>query len=823
MNFQAKLTAAAVAIFLAAPAAGAETQNPKMKFTGPVTVVDRQDILLSGMQTVYDLLISRSSVNSFGITRSWQAGRTAVFLNGRPAHIELSYIPLTAVERIEIFGGSVAGISGQAGAGAINIVTRQQADGFETQSGILLPTAPGGDERTIGVSWSGEFGGGRLTVGLHSFGSEEIADSQRPHSRAKWQTGGNFADTAGVNAGGNTVYVFGNTTRAASFGSCSAQDGYTGKLKNPPGVSATFNDSGCGFAYGDFQWSTNKTKNTSLRLSFDLPTDAGPEIYADLFWTRLGYSSRLAPPVGTFTITPTDSQKMSIYAELYGWDPSTWPNTMPDPVFAVSHRFIGHGNREWDTSGNDLSLSLGVQGDAGPGLGYSVGMLVSRFDSKTRGGPFVGREEIVKLNNDGKYNLEDPASDDADHLAAIRSSSMWSTRNVLYDFRSLNAVIDGELGDLGGGAAAWTAGVEYSALKSSSLRGFTDADGAVTTSTPLGTGGGTHSGSRKTQSIFAETLIPATESLEFVAAARQDNHSDVGKARSYRAESRFAFNDSLTFRGSWGDSSRPPSISSLTSDTSESYPYVCDTKNYSGSGACARQQVRRVSGGNPELSPVREKTLSFGADFDIGPVSASLDWFRIRESELPAQPSAQQILDLEAKGSLPAGVTVDRSGALVIHGSVASIGESEFKGIRAEAGSDWSTSFGDFGWQTRIIRHNDYDFKVAGVVQPGHTARTRVHNTFRLTRGEVTLNWDTHYRAAFANSDGTGRFPAWISHDLTVAWENPFGVEGPTLLAGVLNAADAAPSVDSSNPNSWASQLDATRGRAVFIGVSQSF
>ena len=52
----------------------------------PVTVIDREDIALSGMNTLYDLLLSRLHYNSFGLYRPFVlgTGRAAFLVNGRP-------------------------------------------------------------------------------------------------------------------------------------------------------------------------------------------------------------------------------------------------------------------------------------------------------------------------------------------------------------------------------------------------------------------------------------------------------------------------------------------------------------------------------------------------------------------------------------------------------------------------------------------------------------------------------------------------------------------------------------------------------------------
>ena len=60
----------------------------------PVTVIDREDIALSGVTDTYDLLVDRSAYNDFGLRRPLVLGSAhAVFLE---------FLPISAVERVEI-------------------------------------------------------------------------------------------------------------------------------------------------------------------------------------------------------------------------------------------------------------------------------------------------------------------------------------------------------------------------------------------------------------------------------------------------------------------------------------------------------------------------------------------------------------------------------------------------------------------------------------------------------------------------------------------------------------------------------------------------
>ena len=178
----------------------------------PVAVIDREDIALSGMRTVSDLLFSRQRFNSFGLHRVLFLGsRVAYLVDGRrisDSTLDLSTLPISAVERIEILSGSAAALhGGHAIAGAINIVLRRDTEGVEASAFAARPTDAGGDTEQVSALWGGTVGYGHMTFAVDVFRREEIPDAAREHSRAKWTRGGRFADASGVSVGGNTVFI----------------------------------------------------------------------------------------------------------------------------------------------------------------------------------------------------------------------------------------------------------------------------------------------------------------------------------------------------------------------------------------------------------------------------------------------------------------------------------------------------------------------------------------------------------------------------------------------------------------------------------------
>ncbi|MCY4612601.1 MAG: TonB-dependent receptor plug domain-containing protein [Nitrospira sp.] len=329
----------------------------------PLTVIDREDIELSGMRNVYDLLNSgygRGYFNNFGSFRPFVAGgdRVAILINGRrisDSIVDLHPLPISGIERIEILGDSAAALrGGHAIGGAVNIVLKRDLDGLQVQASPAWTTQRGGDFGQGSVLWGSDLGRGHLTIGADLFRREEIHDRDRAYSRASWTPGGLFADTSGVSVGGNTLLIrTGNKTVGRSLGDCEGS-AYTGVLAQPPGASS---GTGCGFAYADIAGHLQPNARygrESLFFNFDHPLGTNADVYLDFRAAWADTAERYAPSVGTFSFTPSEVMKQKLRQ-----DPEF--AALPDKI-RVAHRFVGHGNRDWRTDTDEYDATLGFRG-----------------------------------------------------------------------------------------------------------------------------------------------------------------------------------------------------------------------------------------------------------------------------------------------------------------------------------------------------------------------------------------------------------------------------------------------------------------------------
>ena len=825
----------AACLWSAAPAAASDGERGAMGALAlrPLAVIDREDMRLSGKQTVLELLELRAGVNFLGAGRAFvgDVRRLALLVNGRNMGPlpDLDTIPLSAVERIEILDDNAIGaLAGHAAAGAVNIVLREDLEGFEAAIAPVRPASPGAESLSGSALWGGAIGEGRLTLGADSFERKEIEANDRKVTRASWREGGSFEGAIGVSAAGNTVIVNRDKLRPTAddktqsyraLGDCRVADGYTGPLGNPFG-SGEDDDRGCGFVTAPHNQITTRYGQEGVIALLEQPVAGGAELFAEARLLQYDYRFRIPPAAAQLEFTPDDPTE-------FGGD--------ADDLFRVAHRFAAHGNRRVEADGAEYWLSTGLRGRMDAGVGFEAHLGAYRYEVERRGVGFVSEKAIGEAIDDDSYALADPLSASA---ATVRETGLKLDRNYVSERREARARLNGAGFALPGGESAWSAGVEVATEDTRRRIRYLDATGAAQpVSDVLGLFSASDriafDGDRRRVSAFAELALPVSPEWDFVLAGRGDDYDDVGGEPAWRVATRYRLNEAIALRGSFGGGARAPGLPALTHDPFQSRPWVCDTRDHVvvkgldlREDPCTLRQVTHETRSNPDLDAERSRSVSFGVGLEMGPVSFGVDWFRLTLTDMPVAngASAQAIMNLDARDALPDGVSVTRDGDdILLRSSYDNIGREEIAGFDVTLEGAWETGWADLGLELHWLHRSDYKAWIAGAPQPGHLARDRLHGQLRAGRGNVTANWSVLARSGYSNIFGTGRYGSWIGHDLTVDIDAPAGLEGMRLTAGILNVTDEEPSTDSADPAAFHFDLDGLRGRAWVVGLKAAF
>ena len=817
--------AAALAVLVGGDQARAGALAPAPEI---VALYDRAFIERSGAQTFGEMLDT-------GIIRYFFTGgrNLLILVNGRPyatTGSNLDTLPLSAIERIEVLRAESLGTMGGHAAiqGAFNLVLRDDLDGFDVRAVTRIPYRDGGDARQGSLLWGGEIGaGGHLSVGVDVLNRTEIVGSTREHSRSEWDEGGSFAEAKNVSVGGNTVYVTDvseGELRAVPLGECDPALGYTGPLGNPPGIRS--GDKGCGFAYGEFWWDSERYDQKNAIVNLDYPLGEGRHLYMDANVTSGRAVFRYAPSVDVFSVTADDDLLDAINAAAREASPA-FEATHDDDI-SIGHRFIGHGNRDWRTSIDEYDVAARVEGRIGAGLGYEAQVSAWKAERSIRGDTFVDAEIIREEIEAGAYDLANPT--DPGNRGAIERSSLTEEDDFAARHLSARFALEGTGPGLGDHDMAWTAGAEVADFEAENRLVFKTSDGRFRdVNGVLGSGGTSYAGERSSVGAFTEVSMPVSEAIDFRAGATADEYDDVGTLHAARLGARYRPTDTLTLRGSWSTGDGAPSMHHLHSSAAQDHPYVrcvpdkgppprdCDAANY--------RQVTRETRGNPELEPATAQQRSIGAEFRNGPAYLVTDWYWLDTTDLPGRHDATWAM-LNHRECQPGedGSCIERDGGdITIHERFANIVDTEVSGVNIRFGNRVETRWGFLAVRGLWRYVTDSERRIAGEEQKYPLPRNAVRIVTSAGRGDLTAFWAVNYRDGIENRWGEGGFKSWTGHDVTLDWRKPLGFENARLTAGVYNVTDAKLSTNTANPGAADGPRAAGWGRTFFATLNMRF
>ena len=790
----------------------------------PVFVIDREDIAHAGITNVWHLLRARAGRNIYGINRATVLGAyTTVFLvDGQPLpNVNVAYtlesLPVSAIERIEIFPGSrVVSLGDVAIGGAVNIVLRRGFEGAEFRTGIVRPRRKGGDSDHASLLWGGSVGEGNLMIGVDRFSDQEILLADREFGRAEYNRDGPslHSETVGVSAFGNTVfYTEDGEFKAAKLGAC-AGEGFVDLLE-----PLTADGYGCGFAYADIAWLKSSFDREAIFASFDYPLGDNSEIYLSARYARSDSFKLAAPSPDLFRFTEDEDAgifgritgRLEIFENLLGDDD-------PARYILVAHRFVGHGNRELTQQIGEHDITLGIRGEFDGGIDLDAFVRSYRYTVDEKRISLVAEDLVRSEVEEGTYDIIDPLSSGS--RQAVEASSAIEIHTASTERQSAGIALSGHNLSIMDRRLRWRLGLETEHRDLQNRYDYRDNSfNQLEGSDVLGTEGLPGVGERRRLSTTSEVEIPVTPSWDVVLGGRLDSFSDTGNASTFEVATRVRVNDHLTFRASGSRGELPPAIIVMNAEDFSSDAYV----RLPGRPG---QILRYTVGGNPKLQPFDIKSFSFGFESELGPVELNVDRFRVDWSNRPELLSFGTVLRRHLLGlDLPAGVEVDLDRGL-ISGPWANVGNATKSGIDMRLHTAWRSGRVDYSFDTRWLHVSDSRSGTFGILRDDdEIPRNRLHATIRATRGDVTAGWSVNSISSFNSSETfiDERYPSWIGHDLSLSWRNAFGVDNLVLTGGILNVTDEGPPTIPSRPDYYSLSYDTRQGRTLFLATSMTW
>jgi iron complex outermembrane receptor protein len=846
----------------------------------PLTTLDSADLARGGRDSLGEILQSlpqntgsplNTNVNNGGdgsvrlSLRGLSPERTLVLLNGHrfpngglggDAAVDLTSIPLSLVERVEVLNAGATAIYGaDAVAGVVNLITRRPAPGFAGELRQARTDRGDGNVTTAQLAGGLGTGEGAWTLGLDYVRQDGVLQSRREYSAIPLE----YASTAGTRgpnlspATGDGLFfprpgnVLGLTpfipvTHVGDVGSRAA-DNY-----------APFVLPRDGFNYAPYNWLQTPNERGGAWLLGAQPLGAA-EFYFEGLWQRRTSSQKLAP--SPLRITP--GQVPVLPDGNSGIPADNWYNPFGVAVRRGARRLVEADDRGFAQRVDLWRTLAGLRGDRGA-WHWDVSVSFARAHGRsTESGAIPNDRVIAALGPSGPdasgrivCGRRDPATGRVPDAAVIPGcvpldlfggAGSITPEQIDYlqvplrdggldEQRLVEATVSGSAGRLPAGDVQWALGAEYrresgryvfDPFRRSGLVGDVGSD--------------IPGGQFSTRELYVESRLPllASAGLGRIGAtfgARHLDYTSFGSGTPWQLALDWALPRAWSVRAGYGQVLRAPSLAELYSSRFADYtdslvdpcsaPTPVQRTNCAANGVPGGSYVRDpdqltqvVSGGNPALRPERGSSANVGLAWRDERTSLSLDAFRVDVGGYVETLDPQAIVyECANRGTaaacaaisrLPDG-TLDSIAALPRNfGRIVTEGLDHAGRVRLDAGGGavalrWSVS-----WVSRF----DLQAFDGGPVQRGAgryflgqyaLPRWRATASADWSRGPWRASWGAQYVGRFGTCTpvGTNDPPDQYCYTVGSALYHDLDAayrlrDGLTVRAGVQNVGNVSP------------------------------
>ncbi|MGE0115516.1 MAG: TonB-dependent receptor plug domain-containing protein [Steroidobacteraceae bacterium] len=655
----------------------------------PVTVITSQQMEQRGYATVQQALLALPQNSgggfdqqlNFGYTPSASAvnfrdmgvGRVLVLIDGRrmPAFpvgfngtdsfVDISSIPASAVERIEILADGASAVYGSdAMSGVINVVLKKQV-GTELAVRYGDTVHGGGAEKRVQFSTGAESDGSRALLFLEYYKREALWYSQRDMTRSDRLGGVNGAGPGVFSLYGYPGTFTDWTTFAYPSPACDTSGG-------SPGSGSGF----CEFNRAQYRQVWPDSSSVKATAKFDQRLSDGLEWFSTM---------RIRHAMTRMQIEPASYDSIFDSGVII---PAAAPNNPVGLDGGFVRRLVEFGPQRYDYDVNEYSALTGLKGEIGGSYTWELGLQSARQRVRETAYGQVLNNRIsdallgnLDLNGDG---IVDPAQDALDLFQSIPGDVVaqlsYQPQSVATStLSSADFQFGGDWLGLPAGMAQFATVLEYVKEIYDDRR-----DAEIVSGNVVGLGGTSGHGERERAAAGVEISLPLLSKLKLNLAGRYDRYndkSDVGGAFSPRLALEFRPGKSWLLRASGGLSFRAPDMPRMFGGDATGFSTLIDTQQCIADGGAGNgdasvascitpvQDVYTVTHANIKLKEERGRNFSAGVRWQPGDdFSASVDLFHIRLEDVVTTPDLQYMLDQNAlNGSFEDAIFRDCSAA----------------------------------------------------------------------------------------------------------------------------------------------------------------
>lgn len=862
-GFTAAIAAVAVNMALYAPVATAQVEDEaveKIEVTGshirrtdmegpsPVTSLDASDIANTGVTDLIGLFAKlpisgqgtfSTQGNSSDDTanggssvslRGLGADSTLILVNGRrvsvspfakgidTAFVDINNIPLFAIKRVDILkDGASATYGSDAIAGVINIILKDDYEGFEVAAKYGDTADGGGEEKNVSLMFGTSSDKASHTFILDYFDRSEVLYSDRDYSRSS-----------------NQAALRPHDPDAVDFRSSSGFPGTIALASDP--TNRLIDE------FGNDRCAPENIDRVNVLCRYDYAPHMSMTPSAERFSFNYMGRYEINDSVRSFVELNGQNSKSTVrgaaspsFNELFMSGDNINHPFADDPThpfhgqdLTMRRRTVEIGNREKRVDSDYYRAVLGFEGELGD-WSWEVAYSYIKSDATELG--VDGFPNIVRMQaaiDSGLWNPFEPSSNSQAALDFIETttSRVGSSTN-----RTYNGLISGPLMEFNGNEIMIALGAEY---REESISDNPDAQfirGEI-----FGTEATQASGRRDNTAIFTEVAIPATDDLEIQLALRYEDYSDFGTTTDPKVSFIWSVADNLSFRGSWGTAFRAPSLHQLGLGRTDESPNLVDNNRCDLVGlGCDPQEYTAEFEGNPDLEPEESTSYNLGVIYEFSDdLSLSLDYYDydiedIIDSDTQALFNARG-LDPAVVERLPTSNPNDPGEVVRIFDTFQNLNDLETSGLDLDVKYSLQTGYGDFNFSYVLNYVLNYEEFRGGSniasVEEGEFEQPEVRWTTAMdwTKDDFSASFAVNYIGEFDGDEDAGFGDKTVDSMTTVdATFSYFGIENTTLTLGATNLFDEEPPFSHHDFMGFVNTTHSGQGRFVYVQGTYKF
>lgn len=579
--------------------------------------------------------------------------------NGKSTAYDLNNIPLSAIERVEIFKDGASAVYGSdAIAGVINFITRQDYQGAQVSASY----GANDNNKFQSKRASGTFGFGNLvTDGFNGFVALDFSERQsvlikdvNDIEKAQYaDINGRLAPLSsnlssspffyrerapGTNSYANSLAL---SSQVINRLNCDPSQQLVGNpaTQNLSATSALVGRTFCNFNLNNFTEAQSAGKDASVlsRVTFQInPTTSA---FGEFAATR-SERTYLGAPRSTQGTAPS-----TVF--LLNGAPQTFqlvlPVGHPDNPFpgarsAVGIRFENTTGGQSNTNDTYRGL-VGLKGTIGA-FDWESGLLWNRNERTEHYNGMLYRPTLLKVVNAGMTL----AQLYADPTATRNLTNKGYSQTTQFDAKAST-----EFGQLGGGAIGFAFGGEIREEKI----GLTP-DAETQAGNIVGLSNSSANGSRMVKSGFVEFRTPFSKSFEMDFAGRVDKYPSFDTNFAPKVGAKWTVSPTVAFRANVARGFRAPGLTQVSPGGVQFFQTVVDpirctngvTANPGADQADCAKGISGTAAANPALLPEKSKSYTIGMIMSpTKNLDISIDGYQIRKENETALSSSDFVLN----------------------------------------------------------------------------------------------------------------------------------------------------------------------------------